>query len=197
MYIPLRKAWKVNYTRLAGDADGKAATVRDAVQQVKVEQAAALKAVRAAMAAAKGEPAAAALDALIAEKEAAAAWLAPAANASRGVVPGWPTLDAVAVSALPGHHLGLSHVALDAQVYGVAAALDAKTKGSNPPGAYDQWPKAVAVPPPRSTSTIGLTTKRGRPCFRGPWPPIWRPACTRLARPTRPSPPSRPSSSPT
>jgi len=147
MYIPLRKAWKVNYTRLAGDADGKAATVRDAVQQVKVEQAAALKAVRAAMAAAKGEPAAAALDALIAEKEAAAAWLAPAANASRGVVPGWPTLDTVAVSALPGHHLGLSHVALDAQVYGVAAALDAKTKGSNPPGAYDQWPKAVAVPP--------------------------------------------------
>lgn len=148
MYIPLRKAWKVNYTRLSADADGKAATVVDAAQQVKVEQAAALKAVRSAMASAKGEAAASSLDALIAEKEAAAAWRAPAANASKGLLPGWPTLDAVAVDALPGHHLGLSHVALDAQVYGVAAALDAKTKGGNPlPGAYDQWPKAVAVPP--------------------------------------------------
>lgn len=145
-YIPLRTAWKVNYTRLDPSADGKAATIVDAAAAAKAAAADAAREVRAYVADTKGAAAAAALDAWIADRDAAADGLLSKLNTT-GVLKGAPTLDTVAVAALPGHHLGKGYPAREAEIYGVAAALDAATASNNPPGAYDQWPKSVAVPP--------------------------------------------------
>ena len=146
-YVPLRKAWKVNYTRLdPASTDGEAATIVDAAAEAKLSAADAARQVRDYVTKTKGSAAAAALDGWIADRDAAADGLLSKLNTT-GLFKGAPTLDTVAVAALPGHHLGKGYVGREAQIYGVAAALDAATASNNAPGAYNQWPKSVAVPP--------------------------------------------------
>jgi len=140
--------WQVNYTRLDPATDGKAATIVDAAAQAAQASADAMKAVRELVLKEKGAEAAAALDAWVADRTAAAAAASAKANNATGPLKGWPTLDSVAVAALPGHHLGKGVPLRDVEVYGVAAKIDALTAGDNPVQAsYNQWPKSVAVPP--------------------------------------------------
>ena len=64
--------WQVNYTRLDPTTDGKAATIVDAAAQAAQASADAMKAVRERVLKEKGAEAAAALDAWVADRTAAA-----------------------------------------------------------------------------------------------------------------------------